>query len=333
LAVVLGVCILWLTWVLNTSAPDFGGGDIVIVIEKGMSLEQVTKMLDERGLLRSRTAFKWAARLMDVDRRIQSGVFLVPRGATNVEILRYLMRPMSSAVDVTIPEGLSIRQIAGIFQRQLNIDSTAFAAACADSFLLRELGIPADNFEGYLFPDTYNLYPEMLPEAVIYRMAANFKRYITDSLITKFARRGLMLHQAVTLASIVEGEVMKAEEAPIVAAVYYNRLRKNIALEADPTIQYILPDGPRRILLSDLAIDSPYNTYKHTGLPPGPINNPGFRSLKAVAEPAEVDYIYFVAQGDGSHTFTKTYDEFLAAKQKLQKIRREVAEQKKRDKG
>ncbi len=333
LAVVLGVIFLWLSWVLNTPSPDMGGGDVMINIEKGMSLEQVTNMLDERGLLRSRSAFKWAARLMGVERKIQSGVFLIPRGATNVEILRYLKRPMSISLNVTIPEGLTIREIAAIFQRQLNIDSSAFIAACYDSALIAELGIQAPSLEGYLFPDTYNLYPEMLPEAIIYRMVNNFNRHISDSLITLYAKHGLNLHQAITLASIVEGEVMIADEAPIVAAVFYNRLRKRMPLEADPTIQYILPEGPRRLFLSDLSIDSPYNTYKYAGLPPGPINNPGLRSLRAVAYPAKVDYIYFVAQGDGSHAFTKSYEEFLIAKQKLQKIRKDLAEQKKRAQG
>ena len=133
------------------------------------------------------------------------------------------------------------------------------------------------------------------------------------------------LHEAVILASIIQGEVMIDDEAPIVSAVYHNRLKRGIPLAADPTIQYLLPDGPRRLLNKDLEIDSPYNTYKNRGLPPGPVNNPGRIAIEAAINPADVDYIYFVAKGDGSHAFNRTHSGHLRDKQKFQQVRREVA--------
>jgi UPF0755 protein len=156
-----------------------------------------------------------------------------------------------------------------------------------------------------------------------------FFQVVGDSIQIRIRVAGMTLHQAVTLASIIEGEVQIGSEAPLVSAVYHNRLAKRMALEADPTIQYIIPDGPRRLHLSDLMIRNPYNTYRFLGLPPGPINNPGLRSIKAAIQPAKVDYLYFVAQGDGSHAFTRDYSSHLAAKQKLDKIRRELAQEKK----
>jgi UPF0755 protein len=155
-------------------------------------------------------------------------------------------------------------------------------------------------------------------------MVHQFFVVFNDSLKQKLDKVGLNLHQAVTLASIIQGEVMLTEEAPFVSAVYHNRLKKRIPLAADPTVQYLLPDGPRRLFKRDLEIDSPYNTYKHLGLPPGPVNNPGRMALGAAVEPAGVDYLYFVARGDGSHAFNQTHDGHLRDKQKLQQVRREL---------
>ena len=136
------------------------------------------------------------------------------------------------------------------------------------------------------------------------------------------------MSQAVTLASIIQGEVMQWDEASLISAVYHNRLKRRMPLEADPTIQYIISDGPRRLLKDDLKIDSPYNTYRYRGLPPGPINNPGKRAIIAALYPADVDYLYFVAQGDGSHSFNSTHDGHIRDKRKLSRLRRLVTNRK-----
>jgi UPF0755 protein len=331
-SVILGSIYLAFSWILRGPAPDTGSESVVITIGSGMTLSDVTRMLDERGLINSPLAFKLAARLMGVDRKIQPGSFLIDRGATNTRVLRLLLQPMIRTNDVTIPEGLSIYQIASIFRREMGLDSSEFIAACEDPDFASMLGVPGDRLEGYLFPDTYNFYLDTPVRGVLEKMVDHFFRMVPDSMQMRMTLAGMSLRDVVTLASIIEGEVQIAAEASIVSAVYHNRIKKGMALEADPTIQYILPEGPRRLRRSDLKIDNPYNTYLHRGLPPGPICNPGLRSIRAAFNPAKVDYLYFVAQGDGSHAFNRKYDDHLTSKQKLDKIRRELDMEKRQNK-
>jgi len=259
---------------------------------------------------------------MRVDRKVQPGRFLLPRGADNVQILRYLLRSSAPTKDVTIVEGLTTRQIAGVLSRELGVDSAAFVKMCEDSQSAARFGVPAERLEGYLFPDTYNFYLEPSAEEIVERMTRRFFAVFYDTLRAQLEAVGLTMHQAVTLASIIQGEVMDWSEAAKVSAVYHNRLRRGMPLEADPTIQFIIPDGPRRLLNDDLRIKSLYNTYLHRGLPPGPINNPGRRALVAALYPADVDYIYMVARGDGTHAFNNTFAGHRRDKRRLQRIRR-----------
>ena len=315
----------WLTKVLVAPSPDLGGGDVEISIPKGASLQQVATLLADEKLVTKRGDFIWAARLMRAERKLQPGRFLLPRGVSNTRILRFLLQPSIDTVDITIPEGLTVCKIAGVFHSALNLDSSEFVRLCEDSIFAAGLGVRAGRLEGYIFPETYNFYQDDDCVRVLRRMVGQFFKIYNDSLKSKLSAAGLTLHQAVTLASIVQGEVVMPSEAPLVAAVYHNRLRMGMPLAADPTIQYILPGAPRRLLLKDLELDSPYNTYKHAGLPPGPINNPGRVALTAAVNPAKANYIYFVAVGDGSHAFSSNYNTFLRDKEKFQRVRREVA--------
>jgi len=324
-----GMALLGWAWIFNTPAPDLGGGEEMLTIEPGMSFQQITKLLVERKLITHPTSFRWAARLSGMERKLLPGSYLVPRGLTNAQLLGLLRVPMIRTRDVTIPEGRTAREIGGILHRETGCDSAAFVAACEDQTLAYQLGLPVSRLEGYLFPDTYNFYLNTTPRAVAERMVDRFFEVVGDSFQIRIRMAGMTLHEAVTLASIIEGEVQIGSEAPLVSAVFHNRLRKQMALMADPTIQYIIPDGPRRLHRSDLYIDSPYNTYRYTGLPPGPINNPGLRSIQSAIEPAKVDYLYFVAQGDGSHAFNREYSGHLESKQKLDKLRREYDLEKK----
>jgi len=328
LIVILMLALGVLNRILHTSAPDSGGGDVVFNIPKGANLSQVAAQLESSGLIANRRLFIGAARLLRADRKIQPGRFLLPRGADNVEILRYLIRAGLQTKDITIPEGLTARQIASLFSRELGLDSTQFLAWCEDSILARELGVPAGRLEGYLHPDTYNFYVNSSEIDVLTRLTQQFFALLTDSMKNRMDSLSLSLHQAVTLASVIQGEVILESEAPLVSAVYHNRLRRRIPLCADPTIQYILPDGPRRLFHKDLELDSPYNTYKRQGLPPGPVNNPGMTALKAALSPAPVDYLYFVATGDGAHAFNTDSEGHIRDKAKLQKVRRKVESKK-----
>jgi UPF0755 protein len=162
-------------------------------------------------------------------------------------------------------------------------------------------------------------------------MVQEFWRQIPDSAEQRARELGMTLHEIITLASLVEGEAMVDSERAMIAGVYRNRLRRGMRLQADPTIQYIIPDGPRRLLKKDLQIESPYNTYLHAGLPPGPINNPGRKSIEAALYPRDVPYLYFVARGDGSHVFSVTMSQHVQAKRAFDRVRRQVKQQQKRE--
>ncbi len=191
------------------------------------------------------------------------------------------------------------------------MDSAAFVNKAFDSSFVDSLGINGKSMEGYLFPDSYDIYERSSPSEIIGIFYNGFKKFMTDSLRARADSMGFTVHDILTLASIVEGETNKTEEMPEIASVYLNRLNKGMKLEADPTIQYLQPNGWKRLLYKDLKINSPYNTYLNTGLPPGPINNPGREAILAVLYPADTDYLFFVASGQGGHNFSKTYSQHL----------------------
>ncbi|MEN3037755.1 MAG: endolytic transglycosylase MltG [Candidatus Kryptonium sp.] len=233
------------------------------------------------------------------------------------------------SVNVTIPEGLTARRIAGLLKAKIGIDSAKFIKLVNDPNFAKQLGINANNLEGYLMPDTYIFIWGDAEENVIAKMVSEFKKFYDDTLKEREKVVGLNTHQVVTLASIVEGEARFEDEKPRIAGVYFNRLRRKMPLEADPTIQYIIPDGPRRLFYKDLKIESPYNTYLNPGLPPGPVNNPSRSSILAVLYPEKNKFLYFVSDGSGRHIFSKTYEEHLKAVRRYRKI---LAERKNQEK-
>ena len=322
---------MWSRSILDAPVTDLNTGEISIVVENGMTLESVALIMKEKGIITDRSDFKLAAKILNLEKRIQPGLFKLSSGMTHRDILRQLTSGGVITENITIPEGLTVRQIAGILSQKLQIDSVEFVNLCQDPEFAARLNIPTGNLEGYLYPETYNFYRQSTAAEIIKRMTDQFFEVFDVNLQKRALEIGLTVHEAVTLASIVEGEVMVEEEAPVVSAVYHNRLKRRMKLGADPTIQYIIPDGPRRLLNSDLEIDSPYNTYKYRGLPPGPINNPGGVALRAAVNPADVKYLYFVARGDGSHTFNSSVTGHLRDKKKFQSVRRSV-DRKKRGK-
>ncbi len=181
--------------------------------------------------------------------------------------------------------------------------------------------------EGYLFPDSYYVYERSSPSEIIGIFYNGFKKFMTDSLQARADLMRFSVHDILTLASIVEGETNKIDEMPKIASVYLNRLDRGMKLEADPTIQYLQPNGWKRLLYKDLKINSPYNTYLYTGLPPGPINNPGREAILAVLYPAKTNYLFFVATGEGGHNFSRTFSEHL---RNVAKYRRWLRQQQKK---
>ena len=215
-----------------------------------------------------------------------------------------------------------MRQIAGILKRRIDIDSLEFLRLATDRRFANSVGIGASNLEGYLFPDTYKLSWGTTPNGVARVMVEQFNRTFTDSLSKRAEEIDLSLAQVVTLASMIEAEAKDGNERDLISAVYHNRMRRGMLLQCDPTVIYALPDLNRPLLLKDLEVDSPYNTYRYPGLPPGPICNPGRASIVAALYPADVNYLYFVATGEGSHIFSTTLTQHNLARAKVKRARR-----------
>jgi len=295
-------------------APNVFSGEQIVIVSKGMNFRQIGDSLEAHRVIRSRVLFEIAGKLLGKTRDIHIGKYLFRSGLSNSQILDYLSTGKATMlVAVTIPEGLRAATQARVFKRDLGIDSARYAQLVRDSAFVRSLGIEANTLEGYLLPDTYLFYWQTDEERVISRLVEAFKEFYVDSLKRQAAEVAMTTNEVLTLASIVEGEAILDSERPIIAGVYFNRMRKRMRLQADPTLQYILEDGPRRLYYRDLQIQSPYNTYRHYGLPPGPINNPGKASILAVLYPAKHRYLYFVSNGQGGHVFSRTYGEHQRA--------------------
>ncbi|MBN2104947.1 endolytic transglycosylase MltG [bacterium] len=320
--------ILFFGLVLNCGFTLFPSWDLqskyvaAIDIQRGMSPDEIAELLHKHQIIQSKNSFLWAAKLLGVSRHLQAGRYEFSGRINNFSILKKIAAGKVITEQITFPEGIKAIEVASILQEKLRIDSVEFVNLVNDPEFVRSLGIQADRLEGYLFPDTYQFYTDASPAEVVQRMVYQWKQEFNDSLIARTRQMQLTVHEILTLASIVEGEAVLDSERPIVAAIYINRLHRGMPLQACPTVQYLLPEGPRRLLKKDLEIDSPYNTYRNVGLPPGPVNNPGMKSILAVLNPAPVNYLYLVANGDGTHTFSRTMNEHLEAKKRFDRIRR-----------
>jgi UPF0755 protein len=287
-----------------------------VVIPRGAGVETIAGILKANGLVRSPTLFVLAARVLGHDRNLKAGRYTIPVGASIYRILHQLSTGMGKRDMVTIPEGLRSDEIARILAGQSRIDPSRFLALTRDSAFASTLGVPADRLEGYLYPDTYPFYPLLSPEEVVRVMVGRAVRVFEEEMALPGARQGLTLHQLVTLASIVEKEAVMPYERPRIAAVFYNRLKRGMMLQSDPTVTYALGIYKTRVFYSDLNVKSPYNTYRNRGLPPGPICSPGRAAMHAVLFPLpDSTELYFVARGDGTgtHIFSKTWEAHLAA--------------------
>ncbi len=311
LLLIAGGYFVYQIWLRNGTS-----GDVMVRIPEGASFSEMLDSLESAGVIDSPTAFKVLAVATGKDDKIKPGTYKFGRDIPAQELLEALVEGRSTVkVKVTFPEGITIRRIASIAARDAGCDSAEIVALAGDRAFLKTIGINASIAEGYLMPDTYFIFWGEKPGTLLRRMAELFRNFYVDSLKQKAAAVNLSPYEAIVLASIVEGEARVGSERETIAGVYLNRLRIGMKLQADPTIQYILPDGPRQLFYRDLEIDSPYNTYKYKGLPPAPINNPGRASILAALHPARHDYIFFVAKADGSgaHTFTRTAEEHMAA--------------------
>ena len=297
---------------------------VEVAIQWGMTPREISVLLKEKGVIRGEGNFLLGAKLLGATRKLQAGKYIFEGRLTNYSVLRKLVKGQVITESVTIPEGSRATKIASILQERLDVDSTRFMALVQNRSFCHSQGIHQTSMEGYLYPDTYRFHSNVAPKEVIRTMLFRFRNVFVDSLKDRSQKMDWSIHQVLTLASIVEGEAVLDSERPIIAALYLNRLERKMLLQADPTIQYLVRDGPRRLLNEDLEIDSPYNTYMYSGLPPGPVNSPGLASILAVLYPDSSNYLYMVSNGDGSHTFSRTMSEHLRAKNRLDRIRRNI---------
>ena len=294
------------------------GGDpsarpVRVVVPRGASLRAAADSLAAHDVVRSPTLFRLYAAWSGRDRAIKPGTYLLRPGTSYRELVDALETGRGLAHVVTVVEGWELRQITPQLARALGVPRDSVDAAVRDTTLRARLDVPTPTLEGYLFPATYTFPDGTTARQAVRQMVARFELAWRPEWNERLQALALKRHDAVTLASIVEREAVWPEERPVIAAIYYNRLRKGMRLEADPTIQYALGRHTSRVLYRDLEVSSPYNTYRRTGLPPGPIGSPGAPSLSAAVNPAKVPYLYFVASPDGHHEFRATYAEHLEA--------------------
>lgn len=290
-------------------------------VKSGMTAKAIGENLKRQGLIRNSIIFSIYTKINRLDTKFKSGSYRLSYAMSIPEMVDKFVKGEVALKKVTIPEGMTLEKIAEVLESHELATKEEFLRLAVPSVFedkypfLKTLPEGA-TLEGFLFPDTYYL-PENNP--VSFYIDAMIKRFFdvyygNEEFVKKEKNLGLNTYQVITLASIVEREAKLSKEKPIIAAVFLNRLKKGMPLQSCATVEYVLKEHKEVLTLEDLKIESPYNTYINNGLPPGPISSPGLDSIKAVLNPADVDYLYFVANKDGSHTFSKTYEEHLRAK-------------------
>lgn len=306
---------------------------VAVTIRMGSNFPEAAESLSVHGLVRTPTLFRRYASLTKRDRSIRYGRYIIPRGASWNEILTALEQGRGIVKRVVVPEGWALWDIVPTVAESLAVPVDSVEAAVRDTALLRRAAVPRGTrtLEGYLFPDTYDFPEGATARQAIEIMLQRFERVWKPEWNDRALELKMTRHQVVTLASIVEKEVRKGDERPTVSAVYHNRLKRGQALQADPTVQFALGRRrPGRVLYRDLRVESPYNTYRRVGLPPGPIASPGAASLEAALYPADVKYMYFVAHPDGHHEFRNTYAEHLRAIEYVRSVARQDSVERRR---
>lgn len=307
-------------WWQQALAPQASSSQgILLEVKPDSRVSDLARQLQAAGMIKSELVFRWYGRWQGLDRQVRPGPYLLAADLSVPEIWSVLTSGKIATVKVTIPEGYTLAQIAEVLEKKGLFKAEEFLAAAARIELPYDYWQPeglsgSQRLEGYLFPATYDFPLNADPEEIIRSMAQRMAAEITPEFVAKARQLGLTPAQAITLASIVEREVKVDRERPRVAAVFLNRLRQGMKLESCATVQYALGKPRDRLFYKDLEVDSPYNTYKIKGLPPGPIAAPGHASLQAAVNPAAVDYLYFVVSRNGEHAFSRTWAEHLRNK-------------------
>lgn len=290
----------------------YDGAEQFVEVPAGASPNAIGRRLAEAGVVKDLATFRYALARSGQARRLQAGEYRFDRPLRAREVIDMLARGAAYLRPVTFREGLTIRQMSVVYEEAGLGSAKDFIAAARNTALIRDLDAEAIDLEGYLFPDTYAMPRRATAAQLVEKMVAAFRAALTPDMIARARARDMTIRELVTLASIVEKETGQAAERPKVAAVYANRLKIGMGLQCDPTVIYALERAGRytgNLTRADLRFDSPYNTYRYAGLPPGPIAAPGRASLEATLAPADVPFIYFVSRNDGSHAFASTLAE------------------------
>lgn len=295
---------------------------VTVTIPRGATLRAAVDSLRAHGLVAHQFWFTLYARVRGLGSALKSGTYAFHWDAGWGEIVTALRRGRGTLVRFTVPEGLMLEEVGQLAASELAVSRDSFRAAAEDPVLLRDLGLTAwaASAEGYLYPTTYTVRPHPTARELVGLMTDQFQVHWLPGWQARLDSLRMTRHEVVTLASIIQAEVRYGQDREYVSAVYHNRLRRGMLLQADPTIVYALGRRPRRVYERDLTIRSPYNTYIHPGLPPGPISQPDSAALAAALYPAQAPFLYFVAQPDGKHIFSVTYAEHLAAIRRVKEL-------------
>ena len=311
LSIAITILIIFVTSILSVNNREVNSS--VITIEKGMSLNSVSNLLLENEIIVNQNIFKLKVITRGLASKIPTGRFLIDGKISDGILIDLIFNKGPIKLKLTIPEGSQSKNLFKDINTLLNTDYD-FNKYFNSTEILEQYKVDASSLEGYLYPDTYYLYHDSSPEEIIDILLSEFWKKFDENLQDRANQLGFSVHEVVTLASIIEGEAMLDSERSTISSVYHNRLKINMKLQADPTIQYIIPGPPKTLSNRDLRIKSDYNTYQNYGLPPGPINNPGIASIKAALYPEDTNFLFFVAQGDGSHAFTTNEKDHEEAK-------------------
>jgi UPF0755 protein len=311
----------WLYQRVEQPYRGYSGTEQFVDIPPGSGSRAIGERLVAGGVVSDHMTFRMALWASGQGRRLKAGEYRFDQPMTPVAVIGKIARGDVFVVPVTFPEGLTVAEMGAIFESHGFGPASAFVAAAKNASLIADLDPAAHDLEGYLFPETYPLSRHADAPGLVRWMVERFTRVFTPAMQQAAQARGLDVRRTMTLASIVERETARPDERPLVASVYENRLRIGMPLQCDPTVIYALMKAGKytgNLTRENLAFDSPYNTYRYPGLPPGPIASPGKASIDAAIRPAESEFLYFVSRNDGSHVFARTLDEHNRNVQKYQ---------------
>ena len=304
------LCLIALLIAVFLMLPPASSEEVVnFDVLTGSSSRTIAKRLVEEKLIRSEHAFRIVVRYRGTGKRLQAGTYMLRRNMALWDLLAEFEKGQVTLISWTVPEGLTASAIAELWETSGFGTAEAFRKAFESPRLLKRYGLADKTAEGYLFPNTYKFAKGTTAEKIVEMMLDEFKQRWTGKFDEAAQNLGRTRHEIVTLASVIEKEAQFGQERPRISSVFHNRLTRKWKLQADPTVLYALGNPERLLTRADLRVDSPYNTYKYKGLPPGPIANPGIDSIIAALRPEKTDYLYFVAIGDGKHHFSKTLSE------------------------